>query len=169
MRGLLILLCLLPLLLSAQKVVQLEKYGQAKTKKFYIGDELTYQLANDDYWRTSVISDINPEEGYLLMDGRLVYLNQIIALRSFKSRGWSRALGKQFLNFSGGWLVFGMADRFIFTGPQRASWELILIPSAVALALAWIVPKAFKHRNLKLGKRRRLRLLDLTPRPFGAP
>ena len=167
MRSLLIICCFLPLLLSAQKVLQLEKSGKVKTQKFYIGDEITYQLAGDDTWYTAAIVDINPEEGYLLMNGRLVRLMQIVALRSYKSRGWSKAVGRQLLNFGVGWIGFGIADRLIFDDTRQASWSLILVPASTAFALSWIIPKAFQHRTLKLGKRKRLRLLDLSPLPLG--
>lgn len=142
--------------------MQLEKYGKVKAQKFYIGDEITYQLADDDYWRTATISEIRPEEGYVLLEGRLIYLHQIVALKFFKSKTWSKAVGKQLAHFAAGWVVYGIADKLIF---KEISWKLIIIPAAVATTLAGVIPRVFRHRVKKMNGRHRLRLLDLTPLP----
>ena len=166
MRIFLLCCCFFPLLLTAQKVMQLEKYGKVKAQKFFIGDEITYQLVDDDYWRTAAITDINPENNYILLDERLVSINKIIGLKSFKNQGWSKGIGQQLNRFALGWIVFGLADKFIFDGAREASWGLILIPAGTGLISGWLLPRIFKERILKIGKKRKLRLLDLNPLPY---
>ena len=84
-----ILLCSLCFLLCftsnsfGQKVLQMEKRGKAKTKKFYIGDELTYQLEGDKEWYTEVIQDILVEQNSILFPSRIISIDQIRKIKTF--------------------------------------------------------------------------------------
>lgn len=142
--------------LFAQKVLQLEKYGSAKVKKFYIGDELTYRIAGDKTWYQGTIQDLKIEENIILFEDRFVYLKDITKLRKY--RHWTKGLFRQSLAFAGGWLFFSLAGTLV-------GWELtlstIVVPGAT-VAVTWITYKLFYKKNYKLGKRRWLRMLDLT-------
>lgn len=171
MRSLLILCFIFPTCLMAQKVVQLEKRGNPETQKFKIGDELIYTLKDDETWYTATINDILPEENIILFENRLVKVADITALKFYNNRNWSKNIGNSLFTFSGGWVLFGLIDRAEIADrvglnqqdPGRAPWDLILIPAGVAIVTGILIKQIFKQHVKKMGKKHRLRLLDLTP------
>ncbi len=173
MRYFLLLFFLIPTFLTAQKFVQLEKRGKAKTQKFEIGDELVYKLHNDEDWYKATINEIKPEEGIILFENRLVKVQDIAALKFYNNKGWSKTIGNQLFTFAGAWVLFGLVDRAEITDdigfnqqdPGRASWNLILIPAGAAVLTGVLLKQLFKQHKKKIGKKYRLRLLDLTVVP----
>ncbi|MEM8523803.1 MAG: hypothetical protein AAGG68_04125 [Bacteroidota bacterium] len=164
MKYIYLLLLLSPCLLSAQKVLQLEKRGSAKTQKMVVGTELVYQMQGDDVWYRGTIEEIRPDAGFITLSDRLVSVEKIGAIKSFKNRGWSRKFSKQLYMFAGGWVFFGIADNLIFNQSEmRAKPPLIAIPAASAIALGYAIRKIFDHKVYKINGKFRLRLLDLTP------
>jgi hypothetical protein len=158
---------LFPFVLFAQKVLQLEKKGSAKTQKISLDDEITYKLFDDDVWYTATLYDIKPEEDIIVFNNRLVRLEQIAALRFTDTRSWSSAFGKKLYTFAAGWTLFGIADRLIFNQSEnRASIPLIAIPAATTLVGGWLIQRIFRQRTKKIGNKYRLRLLDLTISPI---
>ena len=104
----LVFLLLATLPLSAQKVLQIEKYGRAKTEKFYIGDPITYQLRGEDVWHTLYIEDLLVEEGYIMFEDRFVALDSISAFR--KERGWTKAASISLYTFGAAWSGCGVTQ-----------------------------------------------------------
>ncbi|MEL6945794.1 MAG: hypothetical protein AAFO82_24330, partial [Bacteroidota bacterium] len=115
-------------------MLQLEKRGSAKTQKMVTGTELVYQMRGDDVWYQGTIEEIRADEGFIMLNDRLISVDKIGAIKSFKNRGWSRRYSKQLYMFAGGWVFFGIADNLIFNeSEQRAKPPLIAIPAAAAL------------------------------------
>ncbi|MFM7152904.1 MAG: hypothetical protein ACKOZV_02120, partial [Bacteroidota bacterium] len=57
---LLVLLC--SNMVSAQKMLQLEKKNRVKTTRFYTGDVIRYRMnGSENYWYERTITDILPE------------------------------------------------------------------------------------------------------------
>ncbi|MEL6720219.1 MAG: hypothetical protein AAFP82_16020 [Bacteroidota bacterium] len=145
-------------------MLQLEKRGSAKTQKMVTGTELVYQMRGDDVWYQGTIEEIRADEGFIMLNDRLISVDKIGAIKSFKNRGWSRRYSKQLYMFAGGWVFFGIADNLIFNeSEQRAKPPLIAIPAAAALVLGYTIRKIFDHRVYKMEGKFRLRLLDLDP------
>jgi len=164
MKYIYLILLLFPCLLSAQKVLQLEKRSSVKTKKMTIGTELFYQMQEDDVWYQGTIQEIRAEEGFIVLNDRLISVEKIGAIKSFKDRDWSRSMSNKLYMFAAGWVFFGIADNLIFNqSEQRAKPPLIAIPAATALALGYAIRKIFDHKIYKMGGKYRLRLLDLDP------
>jgi len=143
---------------SAQRFIQMEKYGSAKVKKYYIGEEITYKLKefpND--WTTSVIEDIVMEENIIIFNNRTVNLDELIAIRSFKPSRWSVPVAKNLYRFGLSWGVLSLLSPLAGT---PITWAAAIVP-AVAFATGFLIKSIFKHRSYKLGKRRWLRMLDM--------
>lgn len=163
------LLCL-PFGLSAQKVLQIEKRNSSKTEKIKIGNQIIYKIKNDDIWYEATIEDISPDEGYLILHNRVVNVEDITALKSYKNRDWSRSLSDKLYKFAASWIVFGLADYFIFNqSVARITLPLLLIPAGTAVGVGWMIRKIFAEKVYKIGRKYRLRLLDLEPIPAPAP
>lgn len=155
--------CLISSPVIAQKVLQMEKYGKLKTKKYFIGQDLVFQLNGKKDWYHETIQDILVDEKLILFPTRIVKLEDITAIKSFKNRGWSRGLSNNAYVASGAFVGLSLFTTAI------GYWELspasIIIPG-VTVVVAWIIRKIFKSRTYKIGKKRKLRLLDLNFHPI---
>lgn len=150
-----------------QRVLQLEKRNSTKTVKFSIGDEITYKLAGDEDWYKAYIEDIKPDDGIVLFNNRLVQVENIVALRF--DRNWPRPLERQLYVFGLGWAVFATLDKLVLdldVVNEEASWGFVIIPAATAVVTGFLIGKIFKTKIIKIGNKRRLRLLDLEVVPF---
>ncbi|MBL7794556.1 MAG: hypothetical protein JNK77_19640 [Saprospiraceae bacterium] len=154
---LLALLCYIPL--SAQKVLQIERYGRAKTTKIHLGEELTYRLKGDNVWHTRAMEDLNIEEGLIVMPDRYVKIADIEALRY--SRGWPRAVGRQLFWLGAGWSLYGLIGNLADGDPDTNYRLGDAAVTGTAWGLSWLVPRVFKYKKIKMGERRRLRAVDI--------
>lgn len=147
--------------LSAQKVLQLETYGNIKkTRKYYIGDEMTYQLKGDDLWYTLAIERIIVEENIVVFKDRFIKLEQIRAIKSFHNRGWSQRIGTSLNVFGIAWSVFALGGSIANENFSYRKGDAIT--SATALTLGQLIKWTFKSKKYKTGKKYRLRVLDLS-------
>jgi hypothetical protein len=154
------LLCGLLLPLAAQKVLQIERYGSMKTRKFHIGDELTFSLrAEPRQYYTRTIQDLYPEGGTIQFVGGAIQAADIAAIRFTGSNRWAKNLSNGILSFTGVWVLYSILDTLINSrAPTR--FQYIVGGSALGAAgiLGWLIPE----RVVRFGDRRRLRILDLT-------
>jgi hypothetical protein len=163
---LLVLSSLLSFASSAQKVLQIERYGRVKTKKMYIGQEITYQLKNDDGWYRGVIEDLDVEKNWIVMRDRYVPLDSIAAFR--RPQNWSRAARTSLYTFGAGWSANALVGTLTDGNPATNYLWSDAVVTGTSWLTGWILPKIFKNKITKFGKKRRLRMLDLTFKQ-GAP
>jgi len=149
--------------ITAQKILQLEKIGSLKVKKYYIGDVLTFQLKEaGDTWFREAIEDIYQEKGLVLFAHRLVNVEDITAIRSFRVQRWSRPLVKNLNLFGVSWGVLSLLSPL---AGVPLTWAAAIVPAA-SFAVAGIVRVLFRYRTYKVGKKRRMRLLDMDRESF---
>ena len=148
---------------EAQKFLQMEKIGSLKVKKYYVGDVLTFQLRGEgDYWFTEAIEDILQAEGLVLFAHRVVKVEDIVAIRTYKMKRWSVPLSKNLVRFGVSWGVLSLLGTL---GGVSLTWAAAIVPAG-AFVIAGIIRVAFKKRTYKIGKKRRLRLLDMDRESF---
>jgi len=147
--------------LSAQKFLQLEKAGSFKVKRYHPGEEVTFKIKGDDYWYTEDILDVLIEDQIVLFTYRAIPIGDITHIRSFKQKKWSKPVGQQLYNFGAAWLLFSLGATIGGTPLSESSFTVPL----AAGTLGFLVQKIFRHQTYKIGKRRRLRLLDLSFQP----
>lgn len=154
---LLAVLCYVPL--SAQKVLQIERYGRAKTTKIYLDEEITYRLKGDDAWYTRVVEDLNVEQGLIISVDRYIKIADITTLRY--DRPWSKAVGKQLFWLGAGWSLYGVVGNLADGNPDtQYRWGDAAV-TGTAWGLSWLVPRVFKYKKIKMNERRRLRAVDI--------
>lgn len=164
---LLLLLCAFSEITVAQKFLQLEKIHSPKTRKYYAGDEITFQL-NNGQWYTRVIEDVNYDRNIILFANGHIGVDSIVAFRSFKNARWSRPIGNQLINFAIAWTVFSIIDQAVSEEPfQDIHQSAYLIPAGSAVT-GFALKKLFKQRTFRMTKNKkgeerkwRLRVLDL--------
>jgi len=151
-----------------QKFVQMETQGRVKVKKFYVGDEITFSLKGDDeFWYTETIDDVLVEENLIVLNGRAVKVGDITAIRSYKGRAFSKSLSNKLFFFSGTWFGYSLIAAALGAAPLTGATAVI---GGTAVGLGILIRLLFKKRTWKIGKRRRLRLMNLNfmPRPDNA-
>lgn len=161
---LLFYLLVTPILLYSQKVMQLETSGRIKPKKIFKGEGLEYRLKDSDLWTYGVIEDFNIERKLIVFGDRYVKVDEIEAIRYFKP-GASR-MGTQLALFGVAWSGFAAIGTATDGNPDTGYRWSDAVVTASAAGLGYTYAKLFKYKKYKIGKRRRLRLIDLT---FVAP
>lgn len=147
--------------LSAQKVLQLETYGNLKkTRKYYIGDEVTYQLKGDDLWYTLPVERIIEAENIIVFRDRFIKIDQIQAIKSFHNRDRSRRFATTLNVFGIAWSVFALGGSIAVDDFSYRKGDAIT--SATALGLGHLIKWVFKSKKYKMGRKYRLRTLDLS-------
>lgn len=165
MRLLFFLVLLIPLSqLSAQKVLQLEKNRSPKVEKFFIGQELTFSLKEDSkYYLTETIQDIKVEQGLVLFSFRVVRLEDIASIKTFKNNGWSKGISYTLFAFAVGWGGFSLIGAAASNEEEdQLSTKSWAVP-AVAIGTGVLLRLIFRQKKHKMGKKWRLRVLDLNP------
>ena len=146
-----------------QKFLQIEKYGKTKVEKFYIGDELNYQIEGDNKtWYNGTINDLVIEENLIVFGNRAVNMKDISAIRTFKNAKWSRVMSFQLYAFAAGFGGISLLASLV------GWWEITaftIVVVGVAIAAGLLIRHLFKWKTYKMGKRKWLRMLDLTMKP----
>jgi len=145
--------------IGAQKLLQLEQSGTLNTTRFYIGQELIFQLRNNDKgWYTRTITDIDVEGGRLIFYNHPVHIDSISMIKLPRSNG---------MQIVGGALQVGGANAMLFSiaypifQNQPVNWAGVGF-GALGIAIGTALRKLFKTKKFVIGKRKRLRLLDLS-------
>ncbi len=141
----------------SQKILQLEKYGSLKNQRYYIGEQLSYQLKDDDTWYRETINDLLIEENIILFANRAIRLENIVALKRTDNRNWSKGIGTKLYVFGASWAFFSLVGTIWLP----LTWAALIVP-AVSFTTGFILQKIFKTKTIKIGKKRWLRMLDIT-------
>lgn len=141
-----------------QKVLQMEKRGKVKTKKYYLGEELTFKLKGGTDWYTDVMMDIKVEEEIIVFSERFVKVGDIKTIKSYKNARFANRTEKSLYSFGAAWLLFSLGGTLAGEPLNDLTWK---VPTS-SVALGFLIKKLFYTRKYKIGKKRRLRVLDLS-------
>lgn len=144
----------------AQKVLQIEKYGSPKTKKLYIGEDIHYKLEGDEIWYRGYIDDLLVDREIIALEDRYINMNDIEAFRY--DRSWADPAGISLYTFGGAWSGFALIGTLTDGDPNTNYRASDAIVSGVSIGLGFVVQRFFGKKTVRFGKRRRLRMLDLT-------
>lgn len=145
--------------LNAQKVLQLETRGKIRTQKFYMGDEISVKLIGEDFWRNTILVDLDLDDQTIEFEYGSTEPREILAIKTpaqrFRGKNWRNKL----LWSSVGFIVYAPLELIYQDDPN---WPLII--GGVGLGVVGILLKPIfdKFSKHAIGKRKRLRLLDLS-------
>ena len=144
---------------DAQKVLQIEKFGNPYTEKINIGSFLTYQVKNDDIWYQGYIRDLRIEQNVIEFDDRFVNIDNITAFQF--ERKWPRQIGTQ-LAFAGlAWSGWALVGTLTDGNPDtNYRWSDAVVTGAAA-GVGLTLPLVWGKGTVKFGKRKRLRMVDI--------
>lgn len=144
---------------AAQKILQIETYGKAKTEKLFIGQGITYQLTGSDDWHYVVIEDLIIDQQLIQTVRGYLKLSEISALRY--ERGWAQAAKSGLVIFGAGWTLFGVIGYATDGRPETKYGLRDAIISGTSIATGFLIGKIFKYKKIKLGKRKNLRMIEI--------
>lgn len=155
-----LLVLFLPLLLPAQRILLLEKKGNPRPERIYIGDRITYRLAGEDDWLEAEIYDLQEEQQLIVLEDRYVPLARVADLRF--ERSFARPAGLSLITFGLGWSAFAAVGYATDGDPTtRYSWGDAAV-TATSTGLGFLIQKLFGNRRVRLGKQHRLRVIDVS-------
>lgn len=143
----------------AQIAVQFERYGYDETLKFFRGDEFSYQLREDDIWRTDPIQEIRPDINSLVLANRYISLDQIERINLGKD-GFTQGSGIALQTFGAGWALFGLVGYAVDGDPNTRFGTGDAIVSLGSIATGFLLTK-LANRKITLSPNKRLRIVDL--------
>lgn len=144
---------------SGQRLLQIETYGKAKTKKIFIGEQITYAQTGMEGWHTSYIEDILPAQGRLALSDRYLVVSNITALR-YRS-AWP-GVGTSLMTFGTAWAGYALIGYTFDGNPETNFSALDAVVGGTSILAGLAMRRFLKYKTIKIGKRKRLRLLDLT-------
>lgn len=152
--------------LSGQKMLLIERANRAKTTKLYVGAPLRFRLTGEEnYWYRRTITGILPESNSLLLDNFLVNLDSIDAIKVNRKALW-RITGGALLTFGASLTLATTVGKVIYHDDDVDAPKLLGI-AAVSFGTGWFLSTP---RKLKLGKRHRLRIVEVKfPDPLIPP
>ncbi|MFM8372501.1 MAG: hypothetical protein ACKOCO_08940 [Bacteroidota bacterium] len=152
---LLVLLC--GNMVSAQKMLQLEKKNRVKTTRFYTGDVIRYRMnGSENYWYERTITDILPESRTLMLDNFAVRMDSI-AMMKVQRKPAVRLLGGALLTLGATLALSVTVGRVIFQDRDIKTPELYAL-SGISTATGFAAGSA---KKIRLGKKYRLRIIEI--------
>lgn len=152
--------------IQAQKVLQLERAGSLKTEKIHIGETITFKLRHDDAgWYERMIMDIDPDTKRLNLEGVMIHVDSISMLK-FDKRPLVPTIIGTALQAGGEFMILFDVSRGLVWDKDRGIDGATIISGAVNIGVGTLLRSIFRNKKFKVGKRRRLRVLDLN---FGDP
>lgn len=141
----------------SQEYLQIEVHNDPETVKYSLGQKIVIKTIQNEEWQTVVMRKFIYETGTILYDQGMLQVDDIIAVR--ETRPGVAALSIALTTFGGAWLGFGLVSQGLDNKAEFGTKEIAI--GVAALATGWGVKKAFYKRDYNIGKRYKLRLLDM--------
>ncbi len=141
-----------------QKVLQLEKIGKVATTKMYIGEKIFLRtIDHPDYWYEAKLEDVLIEAQAIVFEDRIIPIANILAIKKRKRSAMNSAgRGMQVSA-----LVPVVYEVIYGSINPPIEWKSLAIFSGGAFALGSLM-RLLPPKQYKMGKKYRLRVLDLT-------
>jgi hypothetical protein len=159
----LLIFCLVTDGIVAQKFLQLEKSGSLKRTRFYPGETLKFSFRSDPkIFYTREIIGLNVGQQEIFFPDVIVPIDSIYAVQLIGSNSWAKRWSRTLLVFSASWAVYNVAD-VLYSDRRPQAFHYVV--GGASFALSWILRWFIKERRKKIGKKNRLRILDLSFSP----
>lgn len=145
-----------------QYILQLEKFRVTQGEKFYPGQKITFKdKAFPEDWRTETIERIIPSDSLIITEMGMIHINDFTHFRTFNEK--VNAISVMLKTFAAAWFVYGglayLGADFDF------GWDTAIV-GGTAFVSGWLLKKLFYKNTYTLGKKHRLRILDISwPEP----
>ena len=149
----------------SQKVVKLDVPKNPSKAAYYIGSTIIFKLDNDEksntIWYQERITDLDSDKGFIYFDSWKIHVSDIIELKNPNGYRLLRTAGTMLKGFGLGLIGFSTLGRL----SKCDNCNEALIFGAGTTLVGWILEKLSGVKKYKIGKKNKLRVLDLTPKP----
>lgn len=157
-----ILLCLIGQL-NAQVRLQMDRFGKKKSMDFYEGETITVRLKGEDVYQELQIKKLYPEANMMLTQLGPVQIDDIERLRTFNKKKTGKYLSYMLWVFGTSWGGYSLIAFLAFGEPL--TWSILWV-MGVSFLIGWILRRVLRRKTYKIGKKRKLRIIDMTIEPF---
>jgi len=141
-----------------QKVLQLETIGKVETTKIYLGETIFIKTIHyPDDWLKATLEDVLVDAGAIVLADRIIPIKEILLIKrrkKSKMREVGRGIQYSAIAPVGYELIYGLVYPPI-------QWESLALYSGSTFLLGGLL-KLIPPKKYKMGKKYRLRVLDLT-------
>jgi hypothetical protein len=157
--------------LSAQKLLRLETPKNARKLTYFIGNPIVFRLDDDGKknknWFAERIVDLDLDRQLVIFETWQVPISDIMYVRQGDVNRGVKAGAKILQTFGASAAGFGLLGKLTPNCPNCNEAIVVGVASyAVGSAVDWLVSG---RRIFKIGRKNKLRLLDLTPKPEVKP
>lgn len=157
-----ILMCFLGQM-DAQVRLQMDRFGKKKTMDFYEGETITVRLKGEKVYQELQIKKLYPEANMILTQLGPVQIDDIERLRTFNTRKTGKYFSYMLWIFGASWGAYSLIA-FLAVG-EPLTWGVLGVV-LVSFLLGWIIKRILRRKTYKIGKKRKLRIIDMTIEPF---
>jgi hypothetical protein len=157
--------------LSAQKLLRLETPKNARKITYFIGNPIVFRLDDDGKtnknWFAERIVDLDLERQLVIFETWQVPISDIMYVRQGDVNRGVKAGAKILQTFGASAAGFGLLGKLTPNCPNcNEAIVFGVVSYGIGSAVDWLVSG---RRIFKIGKKNKLRLLDLTPKPDVKP
>lgn len=152
----------LPVESQAQIKLQMDKFGKRKSLDSYEGQTILVRMKQEKRFRPLEIKKLYPDAHAMLTQHGLIQLDDIIRVRTYKRKNLNKLFKGLAISYGGSLLAYSTVAYVGYKTPYN--WELIG-GSLIGIGVTWLTLKIFNRKTYKIGKRRKLRIIDLNVLP----
>ena len=153
----------------SQKVLKLDTPKNPSKAAYYIGSRIIFKLEDtkgNNIWYSEIIKDFDTDRGTIVFENWQIHFDDIIGLRNPYAHRGAKVTARMLQGFGVGLILFSTLGRL---SPDCPNCNEALVVGGGSLLVGWIIDKLSGVKNYKIGKRNKLHLLDLTPKPSDLP
>lgn len=143
--------------LFAQRTLMLEQMIEVRPLKIYEGQTIWVKRKTIKEWTKVKIEKLMEAEDVILTDNGMIHKDEITHVRF--PREFVRFLSKALKVAASGVLVSGGLGAL---SSNPVSIVGVITLSATSYGLGWLIKKIWEYKVYKIGKKNRLRIIDLT-------
>lgn len=148
---------------SSQVKLQMDKFGKRKTLDFHEGDVITVKLKGEEVYQQLQIQKLYPEANLIVTQLGPVKLDDIIRVRTFDNKGVGRYFAYMLWVFGAAWGGYSLLGYLVYAEPL--TWGVLGV-MGVSFLLGWFLKWILRRRTYKIGKKRKMRIIDINIKPF---
>jgi hypothetical protein len=157
--------------LFAQKILRLETPRNARKLTYYMGNTIVFRLEDDGgsnkNWFAERIVDLDLERQLIIFETWQVPISDILYVRQGDVHRGIKTVAKVLQTFGASATLFGLGGKL---APRCDNCNEAIVVGVVCLGVGSAVDWLVSGRKVfKIGKKNKLRLLDLTPKPEVKP
>lgn len=147
----------------SQVRLQMDRFGKRKSMDFHEGDIITVKLKGEDVYQEFIIKKLYPETNTILTQLGPIQVDDIIRLRTYKSKQAGKYFTAMLWTFGLSWGGFSLIGFLAYAEPL--GWGVAIV-MGVSFLLGWLIKRWTRHKTYKIGKKRKLRIIDMRIEPF---